>query len=145
MHQKKCVLVRKAEIDETLRTAPSQGKHPLDPFMTFARGAGLPFEILEDADVLDNDAEVHTHESDLWLCLEGNPTFIYGGEMVDPREKQLPDGTTDPHQVKAKKIRGGEEAMLHPGDWLFIPAGVPHQHQAKGISRLVIVKIPIRT
>lgn len=141
MNTRTCVLVRKGQVDETLRAVPTQGKHSLEPFAAFAKAHGLPFTILEDTDVTDNDAEVHTEEADLWLCLEGNPTFIYGGTLVNPWEKKLPDGTTDPRQLKAKEIRGGEEAVLHPGDWLFIPAGTPHTHRSKGTARLVIIKL----
>lgn len=138
----KCFLVRKEDIDKTLASVPTQGKKLLEPLKSLAAANKLPFNILEDKEILNNDAEVHTHESDLWLCLEGEVKFVYGGELTDPWFKKLADGTEDRREIKAKEIRGGETAILKPGDWLWIPAGQPHQHQCAGTARLAIIKIP---
>lgn len=140
----KCVLVPKEEIDKTLATVPTQGKKLLEPLKSLAAANKLPFNILEDKEVLNNEAEVHKHEGDLWLCLEGEVKFTYGGELVEPWVKKLPDGTTDNREWKAKEIRGGTESILKPGDWLWIPAGQPHQHICGGLARLAIIKIPVR-
>jgi len=141
---KKSVFIEKTRIDETLANVPTQGKKLLEPLKSFAKENGLPFNILEDKDV-SNEAEVHHHEGDLWYCLEGEVTFIYGGEMVSPWYKKNSDGTEDKREVKAKEIKGGTEKILKPGDWLWIPAGEPHQHRCEGVARLIIVKIPIKT
>lgn len=138
----KCVLVRKEEIDKTLASQPMRGKKLLEPLKSFAAVNKLPLNILEDSEVLDNEAEIHKHEGDLWQCLEGEVKFIYGGELVEPYFKKLPDGSEDKREVKAKEIRGGEEAILKPGDWLWIPAGQPHQHFCEKTARLAIIKIP---
>ena len=136
---KKCVLVRKEVLDETLASTPTQGKHLLEPLKSFALANKLPFNILEDKDV-SNEAEIHTHEGDLWQCLEGEVEFIYGGELVEPWFKKLPDGSEDKREVKAKEIKNGTKVTLRPGDWLWVPAGEPHTHS--GTGRLVIIKIP---
>lgn len=138
----KAVLVSKSQFDETLAVVPVPGKKLLEPFKVFAAGNGLPFNILEDSQVLENDAEVHRHEADLWLCLEGEVTFVCDGEMIEPWQGKLPDGNANPNELKAKSIRGGVTHILKPGDWLWIPAGVPHQHNCSGTARLVIIKIP---
>ncbi len=136
---KKGVFVKKGEFDKTLATPAEQGKRLLDPLKTFAKESGFPVNILEDKDAI-NDAEVHTHEDDLWYCLEGEVTFTYNGEMVDSWVKENPDGSKDYREVKAKEIKNGTVSVLKPGDWLWIPAGVPHKHD--GTGRLVIIKIP---
>lgn len=64
----KCVLVRKEDVDKTLATEPVQGKKLLEPLKSFAAANKLPFNILEDKEVLNNEAEIHKHEGDLWLC-----------------------------------------------------------------------------
>lgn len=138
-----CAFVPAALIDSTLKSLPQQGKRLLEPLRSFAAAHGLPFNVLEDMDV-SNEAEVHRHEADLWCCLQGEVTFVYGGEMVNSWAKQLPDGGTDDREIKAKEIRGGTEVRLRDGDWLWIPAGQPHQHKASGIARLVIIKIPAK-
>ena len=136
------VIISKKLIEETLATTPVTGKKLLEPLRSFAREHGLPINVLENSEVLDNDAEVHTNESDLWLALEGTTTFVYGGELVDPWVKKNADGTTDPRETKAKTISGGTVVDLTPGDWLWIPAGLPHQHHCAATSRLAIIKIP---
>ncbi len=75
----------------------------------------FPVGILEDTDVSDNLAEVHAKEADLWLGLEGEIEFIVDGKKI----------------------------IVRKGDWLYIPAGVPHQHnKPAGTARLAIIKIP---
>ena len=135
-----CVFVSKALFDETLRTPSSLGKRLLEPLKSFAAREKLPFNILEDREV-SNEAEVHRHESDLWYCMEGKVTFVYGGELVEPWAKSLPDGGVDDREIKAREIRGGTEQVPMADDWLWIPAGVPHQHTCPGTARLVIIKI----
>lgn len=137
-----CLLVRKEEIEKTLAAAPTQGKKLLEPLKSLAAANKMPLNILEDREILNNDAEIHQHEGDLWLCLEGEVKFIYGGEMVDPWFKKNADGSEDQREVKAKEIRGGTGSTLKPGDWLWVPAGQPHQHQCAGTARLAIIKIP---
>src|SRR3989344_4347081 len=101
---KQAVFIPQAQISETLATAPSTGKKLLEPFKTLALAAGLPLNILEDHQVLENEAEVHQHEADLWLCLEGEVTFVCDGEMAEPWYKKLPDGQEDRREIKAKQI-----------------------------------------
>lgn len=140
-NRNKAILIRKEVIDTTLANESVLGKRLLSPLKSLSAEHGVPFNILEDKEV-SNDAEVHMHEADLWQCLEGKVTFIYEGEMVEPWFGKYADGSEDKNEIKAKEIRGGKEEVLYPGDWLFIPAGVPHQHVCEGTARLVIVKIP---
>lgn len=143
MELQPCVFVQKSNIDETLAQTPAQGKRLLEPLKALAAEQKLPLNILEDKEV-SNEAEVHRHEGDLWYCLEGEATFVYGGEMVAPWAKQLPDGGTDDREIKAKKIADGTEAVMHAGDWLWIPAGQPHSHRTEKTARLAIIKIPAK-
>lgn len=142
MNAKNAVFVRREEIEHTLKMKPTQGKHMLEPFASFVKSVGLPFSILEDVRLFENDAEIHMREGDLWFCLEGEATFIYGGELVNPRVKKNLDGTEDKNELKGKSIAGGTTIVFRSGDWLWIPAGVPHQHTASDKVRMVIAKIP---
>ncbi len=143
MSETRSVLVRKEDVEKTLSIPSEQGKRLLEPLKTFAKEHSLPLNILEDNNV-ENEAEIHTHEDDLWMCLEGEVTFVYGGRMVNPWFKKNADGTEDQKEMKAKEISGGKEVLLKAGDWLYIPAGEPHSHRTKGVARLVIIKIPKR-
>lgn len=138
-----CAVIKKSDIDATLATPATTGKRLLEPLKAMAAELKLPLNILEDKEV-SNEAEVHRHEGDLWQCLEGEVTFVYGGEMVAPWAKKLPDGGTDDREIKANEIRDGTEVVLRPGDWLWIPAGQPHLHRAAETARLAIIKIPAK-
>lgn len=139
----KSVFVQKKLIDDTLASRnPDAGKRLLEPLRTFAAENKLPVNILEDKDVLQNEAEVHRYEGDLWHCVEGEITFVCGGEMVEPWAKKLADSGIDDREIKAKEIVNGSEIIMRPGDWLWIPAGEPHTH--RGTGRLFIIKIPAR-
>jgi quercetin dioxygenase-like cupin family protein len=136
------VHIEKSLIDETLATAPVPGKKLLEPLKSFTKANGVPVNILEDSEV-ENKAELHRHEADLWHCLSGEVRFELGGELVDPVAKIRPDGTIDDREWKGSAITGGREVTLHAGDWLWIPAGEPHRHGSTGTARLVVVKIPL--
>lgn len=138
------VLISKKYIDDVLKTPPQKGKWHVEPFKSFALENNLPFKILEDSEVLDNKAEAHKDEGDLWFCLEGEVKFTYGGEMMDPRPYKDKDGKVNEKELQANGIVGGTEVMLNPGDWLWIPAGEPHQHSCEGTARLIIIKIPTK-
>lgn len=134
--------MRREQIDEVLAANPKEGKTVIEPFRTFAREKGLPFVILEDSHALSNEAELHKTNGDLWFCLEGEAEFTYGGKMVNPQVKVRKDGTRDENELLAHKIDGGTEIKMKQGDWLWIPAGVPHQHRSQGVARFVVIKIP---
>lgn len=139
----KTILIQKTEVEKTLSASPIQGKRLPEPFRSFAAANTLPFAILEDTEVA-NDAEVHQHEGDLWFGLQGEAVFICGGKLMEPKCRLNADGSENKNELYAKKISGGEEFVVRAGDWLWIPAGEPHQHCARGTARLVIVKIALR-
>lgn len=135
MERPKAVLARKAMFDEALRTPPMQGKHYVEPFLTFCKGTGFPANVLED-DHVENVAEYHCHEEDVWVCLAGEITFVVNGSGVEPYHKE-----NDEREWKAQRIEGGDAVTLSPGDWLWVPAGVWHEHsKPDGNARLVILK-----
>lgn len=113
----------------------SPGKHVVFEPELFGERR-IPFTFVVDKEVW-NIVEYHIHEADLWICHSGQARFIYGGEMVNPWMK---DGNSK--EKFSNEIRGGIEVILRPGDHLFIPAGVPHQHGSTGTAVLEIVKIP---
>lgn len=143
MELQPCAFISRREIDATLAVPATQGKRLLEPLKSITAANGIPINILEDKEV-SNEVEVHRHEGDLWGCLEGEVTFVYGGELVEPWAKKLADGNTDDRELKAKSIRGGTEVTLTAGDWLWIPAGQPHRHRTDKTARLYIIKIPAR-
>ncbi len=137
-----CAFVKKEVIEQCLANEPTLGKKQLEPLKSLSKAEQLPFNVLEDHIIMNNEAEVHMHEADLWYCLEGEVEFVYGGELVNPQHRKNADGSENKNELFANQIKNGTKVMMKPGDWLWIPAGQPHQHNCKETGRLVIIKIP---
>jgi mannose-6-phosphate isomerase-like protein (cupin superfamily) len=65
------------------------------------------------------DAELHETEEDLQIGVEGNATFVIGGELIEPRNKPR-------KQVMGSGIKGGDKYQIGPGDIVHVPRAVPH-------------------
>jgi glc operon protein GlcG len=75
-----------------------------------------------------NEAEMHTHWTHYVNVLSGEATLTYGGTVVHPRD-------TGPGQVRGSGITGGKSMTVHPGDFIQIPAGMPHMfNPASGVK-----------
>jgi mannose-6-phosphate isomerase-like protein (cupin superfamily) len=135
------VFIPASKVDAALKTNPEQGKRLLEPLKSIWQEHGTPINVLEDHKV-SNEAEVHRHEGDLWICLQGEVEFVVGGEMINPWAKVLPDGGVDDREIKSKEINDGTSHTLYKGDILWIPAGEPHLHRTEGTARLYIIKVP---
>lgn len=66
------------------------------------------------------EAELHQTKNDIFYIVRGTATLITGGAI--PNSK-----TTQPHEIRGPAVVGGQKHKLGPGDFLTIPAGVPHQ------------------
>jgi mannose-6-phosphate isomerase-like protein (cupin superfamily) len=53
---------------------------------------------------------------------KGTITLVTGGTM----QGEHPNGTA-PGETLGTSIQGGKETLLHAGDIVHIPAGIPHQ------------------
>ena len=67
-----------------------------------------------------NEPEVHTHWTHYIHVLQGEATLIYGGTVTNAKE-------TSPGQIRGSAIAGGTKMTVHAGDFLQIPAGMPHE------------------
>jgi mannose-6-phosphate isomerase-like protein (cupin superfamily) len=63
--------------------------------------------------------EYHEHTNHIFIMVEGEATFVTGGTMVDAKR-------TNPDQMTATAIEGGETHHLSKGDVITIPAKTPH-------------------
>ena len=64
-------------------------------------------------------AEVHQMQADVWYVIDGGCTLVTGGSVVG-------GAPTEPGEIRGSGIQGGEEHLLAKGDFIRIPAGVPH-------------------
>jgi mannose-6-phosphate isomerase-like protein (cupin superfamily) len=63
--------------------------------------------------------EYHEHTNHIFIMVEGEATFVTGGTMVGAKR-------TNPDQMVATSIEGGETHHLSKGDVITIPAKTPH-------------------
>jgi quercetin dioxygenase-like cupin family protein len=70
-----------------------------------------------------NVPEVHVHWTHYIQVLSGEATLTYGGTVSNAHE-------TAPGQIRGDAILGGTSITVRPGDFIQIPAGMPHQFSA---------------
>jgi uncharacterized RmlC-like cupin family protein len=82
------------------------------------------------------EAELHQTKSDVFYVVSGGCTLVTGGTVAKPR-------TTQPHEIRGPSVSGGQSRKLGPGDFITIPAGVPHQMLLDSGSeiRYAVVKV----
>jgi glc operon protein GlcG len=66
-----------------------------------------------------NEAEMHAHWTHYINVLSGEAVLTYGGTVAGARD-------TAPGQVRGSGITGGKTMTVHAGDFVQIPAGMPH-------------------
>jgi hypothetical protein len=69
------------------------------------------------------DAERHQFFADQIVVKEGTITLVAGGTMQDEHPN---NGPGRPGETLGSGIQGGKEIVLHAGDIVHIPAGIPH-------------------
>jgi uncharacterized RmlC-like cupin family protein len=65
-------------------------------------------------------SELHQNFADIFYVVRGEARLLTGGKLVNPT-------TASPGEVRGSGVEGGSETTLHPGDFVHIPANVPHQ------------------
>jgi hypothetical protein len=83
----------------------------------------------------DGTPEQHANWIDIMVMLQGDITLTYGGTLSG----NTVDANGESH---GGKITGGTTLVLHPGDYLQVPAGVPHlMNSPKGDFRYFVTKV----
>lgn len=68
---------------------------------------------------LPGKAEVHEHQADAWYVIDGGCEFVTGGTIVGGAPES-------PGEIRGTNISGGDTHHLAKGDFIRVPAGVPH-------------------
>lgn len=66
--------------------------------------------------------EAHMNVTDIYYIVDGEATFVTGGEYTDYRE-------TSPGERIGGTLTGGTERQLKTGDVIVIPPGIPHWYK----------------
>ncbi len=150
MELQPCAFIKASVSRETLSPsleALKEGKYQPDPLKSQADALGAPVSILVEKNVADGDnaVEIHRHEGDLWIGIDGEVHFEVGGTPTEVFVRRREDGSTNELELRANGIQGGTTYTVGAGDILFIPAGQPHRHwTGRQAGRLWIIKIPAK-
>jgi mannose-6-phosphate isomerase-like protein (cupin superfamily) len=63
-------------------------------------------------------ASVHDKDAELFYMIDGTATLVTGGKLVE--------GAKDGDNWRGKGIEGGKSQKMSKGDFMMVPAGVPH-------------------
>ena len=77
-------------------------------------------------------SEIHDGWNDNIFIKEGEASFVLGGKATDAKERE-------PGEKRGSVIEGGTTSVTKVGDYLFIPAGVPHQMIVKPGQRVTFI------
>ena len=69
--------------------------------------------------VINTNAEAHNHWYDYIHVLDGEGSITYGGTQEGGKDTGL-------GEIRGGSLVGGKLQILHPGDRLVIPPGMPH-------------------
>ena len=84
------------------------------------------------------EAELHHTKNDIFYVVSGGCTLITGGTVVTPH-------TTQPNEIRGASVTGGQRHKLGPGDFLTIPAGVPHQMLLEAGAEITYAVVKVNT
>ena len=94
-------------------------KNPLASVPVFKLG---PFNVNVEhrlgAPAAAQAASVHDKDAELFYMIDGTATLVTGGKLVE--------GTKDGDNWRGKSIEGGKAQKMSKGDFMMVPAGVPH-------------------
>ena len=64
--------------------------------------------------------EIHQNFADIFYVVHGDARLLTGGKLLNST-------TASPGEMRGTAVEGGSETPLHQGDFVHIPANVPHQ------------------
>jgi glc operon protein GlcG len=82
-------------------------------------GNGTSYAVHTSRRIAPGLVEVHSDETDIIYVVQGQATFVTGGQIANPRE-------TAPGEIRGENVSGGETRQLGKGDVIIVPAGTPH-------------------
>ncbi|MBI4160649.1 MAG: hypothetical protein HY506_01965 [Candidatus Yanofskybacteria bacterium] len=137
MSVRRCIKINSETFSSFLKAELKAGGRAVEESVLLYSN-GFPVRVVQHYQISGAIAEVHLDADDLWLCLEGEATFVCGGRLAEPI-RQFAQGELT---FVAPSIIGGETVVLKKGDWALFPAGQPHQPVTRGLAHLAIIKRP---
>ena len=95
-----------------------------------------PYNVtVEKRNPVAQGATMHESVAELLHVVDGAGTMVTGGT--------IPNATKNGTNVSGKTIEGGTRQALAKGDWILVPAGVPHEFvDIKGNLTMMYMYLP---
>ena len=127
-----------AELRRIVKSAPEEkAGHP--GLYSVRLSDNTKYPVIGIRRTVATSSEVHSDFTDIYFVLEGTGTLVTGGTIVEGVENPV-------GEIRGKSIKDGNKRELRSGDFLVVPAGVPHWiSEVQGKELLyVVVKMPRR-
>ena len=114
-------------------------KQPADRNGTISRLLQFPpYAVnIEHRVAVAQTASVHETEAELFYVIDGGATLVTGGKLIEPTRNGANLSST-------KGVEGGVSQKLAKGDFVMVPAGVPHWFtDIQGSITQMAVHLPI--
>jgi mannose-6-phosphate isomerase-like protein (cupin superfamily) len=99
---------------------------------TFIRLA--PYNVNMEHRIMGQAASVHETEAELFYVLDGAGTLVTGGKLKEEKR-------TNAENLSGTGIEGGVSKKVSKGDWIMVPAGVPHQYPSVDAGGLTLMSL----
>ena len=99
---------------------------------TFIRLA--PYNVNMEHRIMGQAASVHETEAELFYVVDGAGTLVTGGKLKEEKR-------TNAENLSGSGIEGGVSKKVSKGDWIMVPAGVPHQYPSVDAGGLTLMSL----
>ena len=110
------VYVSAADVSDAVAKLP---KNPLASVPVYKMG---PFNVNVEhrlgSPAAAQAGSIHEKDAELFYMIDGTATLVTGGKLID--------GAKDGDNWRGKGIEGGKSQKMSKGDFMMVPAGVPH-------------------
>jgi mannose-6-phosphate isomerase-like protein (cupin superfamily) len=93
-----------------------------------------PYNVNMEHRIMGQAAAVHETEAEMFYVIDGAGTLVTGGKLIEERR-------TNPENLSGTGIEGGISKRVAKGDWVLVPAGVPHQYPTVEASGLTLMAL----
>jgi len=93
-----------------------------------------PYNVNMEHRIMGQAASVHETEAELFYVLDGAGTLVTGGKLKEEKR-------TNAENLTGSGIEGGASKRVSKGDWIMVPAGVPHQYPSVDAGGLTLMSL----
>ena len=93
-----------------------------------------PYSVNMEHRIMGQAASVHETEAELFYVVDGAGTLLTGGKLKEEKRQNA-------ENLSGSGIEGGVSKKVSKGDWIMVPAGVPHQYPSVEAGGLTLMSL----